>query len=439
MESSLRRRTIADATRAIAERNGQLRAVLRVLDRPLRDASAPASAPLHDVPYVLKDTWDTAGIVTTGGSWRFKDRVPATSSVVFETFQRAGAVMLGKSSLCDLAFSLESDNHLLGPVSNPFDPERTSGGSTGGGAAAVAAGMAAFDWGSDFGGSIRLPSAFCGVVGLRLSNRSWPIPLEGFFPKTPELDVDLHGMGPLARSVAAVREVIAAAAPALRGKTAYGPFSPREIVVVAPDDRARGRWPTFVGDACRALVAADVGFRVDKSLPPSMAFDDAYNTYLAANFEAFLAAGDVPLLDGLGGVLLALASRGKLDRRFHPNTAALLALLALGRVTLYRDRRAARGKVDRVIDAMEALWAKGALVVAPVSTVPAPRHGRALLEPAIATFAKLGNLTDATAIALPFGRFDRRGAGMPRSLQILGPPGSEDAVLDLAARLESAA
>lgn len=434
--SDLNARSVAQCRDAIRERNDDLRALIQVLDTPLRDERAPASAPLFDVPYVLKDTWNTAGIRTTGGSWRHKDRVPAASSIVFTTFQEAGAVLLGKSNLCDLAFSPESDNHIIGATRNPLDGERTSGGSTGGGAAAIAAGMAAFDWGSDFGGSVRMPAGFCGIVGLRLSFETWPIP-DDFFPTTPKLDVELHGMGPLARTVGAVREVMRAAesmrkSPLGEAKTS----STRRVRIYAPDAATEAAWPTFVGDAARALVSIGAHFDIDRSVPSASAVTDAYDSYLCSNFEAFLATGELPVREGLQAVLFGVASGGRLDRRIHPNTGMLLLAMAAGRVTIHRDPLQARQRVERVREAMSAIWDRGDLIVAPTATECAPRHGRAGFSRHLLAFAKLGNMTDSTCVAIPFGRFPN---GLPRSLQVMGPPGSEHAVLDLAERLEALA
>jgi Asp-tRNA(Asn)/Glu-tRNA(Gln) amidotransferase A subunit family amidase len=432
MSSDLKSRSVAECRRAIQERNHDLRALIAVLETPLRDERASPSAPLFGVPYVLKDTWNTAGIRTTGGSWRHRTRVPSSSSVVFTTFQEAGAVLLGKSNLCDLAFSPESDNHILGATRNPLDAERTSGGSTGGGAAAIAAGMAAFDWGSDFGGSVRMPAAFCGIVGLRLSYEEWPIP-DDFFPRTPKLDVELHGMGPLARSVGAVRDVMRAAE-SLR-KSPLGearPFTGR-VHIYPPDAATERHWPTFVGDVARALVSIGAGFEVDRSVPSPSAVTDAYDSYVCSNFESFLATGELPLRQGLPAVLLGLASGGRFDRRIHPKSGMLFMAMAVGRVSIYRDTRVARERVDRVRDAMSAIWDRGDLVVAPTATEPAPRHGRAGFSRRLLAFAKLGNMTDSTCVAIPFGRFPN---GLPRSLQVMGPPGSEHEVLDFAARLE---
>ncbi|HVH40724.1 MAG TPA: amidase family protein, partial [Labilithrix sp.] len=224
----------------IAARNDVLHAILQEVEpRSSRQVSAQVSAqrelPLFGVPYVLKDVWDTAGIRTTGGSWRHRARVPVSSSHVHLAFERAGAVLLGKSNLCDLAFSTESDNHIRGPVRNPHDPSRTAGGSTGGGAAAVADGMAAFEWGSDFAGSIRGPAGSCGVVGLRLSAAAWPV---GFhhFPRMAPFFWEMCGMGPITREVEGARAVVRAVRGALRRPGFVEPtLDPTRVVVWAPD------------------------------------------------------------------------------------------------------------------------------------------------------------------------------------------------------------
>jgi Asp-tRNA(Asn)/Glu-tRNA(Gln) amidotransferase A subunit family amidase len=104
-------------------------------------------------------------------------------------------------------------------------------------------------------------------------------------------------------------------------------------------------------------------------------------------------------------------------------------------MTLFRDSKAATVRVQQIRDAFQRVWDDGSLIVSPTTTIPAARHGRTAFDLRLLSYVKVGNLTDATALALPFGRFPD---GLPRSLQILGPPGSEDAVLDLAARLERA-
>jgi amidase len=258
---------VAEARTRIAARNRELNAVLRVLDEPDLDPTAQSGGLLAGVPYVLKDTWDTKGIVTTGGSWRHRARVPRESCHAHEALRAAGAVLLGKSNLCDLAFSAESDNHLLGPVKNPHDLARTAGGSTGGGAAAVADGMAVFDWGTDFGGSIRGPAAFCGVVGLRLSSEAWPVK-HHHFPRIAPFFWDFCGLGPLTRDVATARLVVDAVRGSLRHANAKTPaIDPTRVVIYPPDRAHEAEWPSFVDDARRRLDRAGVEYELTTELP----------------------------------------------------------------------------------------------------------------------------------------------------------------------------
>ena len=431
---SLRRFTVAACRERIAARNAELRAVLRVLPEPDRDPDA-AGGPLGGVPYVLKDTWDTAGIVTTGGSYRHRARVPAASSHAHAALRRAGAVLLGKSNLCDLAFSTESDNHLGGPVRNPHDPSRTAGGSTGGGAAAVASGMAAFDWGTDFGGSIRAPAGYCGVVGLRLSHAAWPVGFEPF-PRISPFFHDFCGMGPLTTTVDDAAEVLAAVAPELRASGAPTPeLSPDDVALYLPDDAHAGRWPSFGRDV-RALLA-DVGVRWSPAeLPAPEIVNDVFNGFLCAHFPEFIEGEELPIRQGAPAVLASLLTWGRLDKRVHPNTALLLATVALGHLTRYRDAARADEALEHLRKCTARVWAGGRLIVSPTCTELPPKHGRAAFDLTAMTFCKLGNAVDATGVAIPFGRFD--GTSLPRSLQVLGPPGSEGAVLDLARRLERA-
>jgi Asp-tRNA(Asn)/Glu-tRNA(Gln) amidotransferase A subunit family amidase len=423
---------IDDCVRAIHRRNGELNALLRVLDEPQRDPSVTKDAPLYGVPYVLKDTWDTAGIITTGGSWRHRDRVPRESGSIHRVLAKAGAVMLGKSNLPDLALSNESDNHLVGATKNPLDPTRTAGGSTGGGAAAVATGMAAFDWGGDFGGSIRTPAACCGIAGLRLSSASWPASNEQF-PALAPFFLPMLGMGPLAATVEGCRTVMRAAR-ALRADYGTPTMRADDVVVYAPDERTLCEWPTFVSDVASRLMAARVRLDIDRTLPPPTIVNELFNQYLCAHLDEFASTGELPTREAVPAVLFALASNGKLDRRVHTNTAAILALAQAGNLTIYRDVKRADTSVAALRAGTQAIWGKGRLIVAPTATIAPPLHGRALFSWTWQAFTRMGNLTDATAIAIPFGRFKN---GLPRSIQIMGPPGSEEAVLTLAAKLEA--
>jgi Asp-tRNA(Asn)/Glu-tRNA(Gln) amidotransferase A subunit family amidase len=296
----------------------------------------------------------------------------------------------------------------------------------------VALGMAAFDWGGDFAGSIRMPAGFCGIAGVRLSNEAWPTDDE-HFPDMPKVFQELLGWGPLARTIEGCRAVIRATRPHLRANGMPPPMHEDEVVVYAPDARTIGRWPTFFGDVALALNATGVRYERDRRLPSPVRVNALFNEYLCANFDAFVGSGELPFREALPAVALGLLSQGRLDRRVHPNTGVLLASSYLGSVSIYRDKSRPQRALDALRDTARQIWGERRLIVAPMATLPAPKHGRAGLERGLQTFCKLGNLIDATAAVVPFGRFD---GGLPRSLQILGPPGSEESVMSLAARLE---
>src|SRR5471032_2326909 len=151
-------RELHDAYRAaIDARNGELNAFLTLVDEPAGDG----------VPIALKDVISTKGIRTTAGSKMLENYVPVFDSTVAARCKAAGLPVLGKTNTDEFAMGSSTENSAYGPTRNPWDPTRVPGGSGGGPAAAVAAGRAPWALGSDTGGSVKLPSAFCGNVGLR--------------------------------------------------------------------------------------------------------------------------------------------------------------------------------------------------------------------------------------------------------------------------------
>ncbi len=187
--------------------NPRINAVVRLADdardRARRadadlDAGAPRG-PLHGVPFTIKDSLDTAGVVTTAGTIGWRDRVPERDATVVARLRAAGGILLGKTNTPEFTWANETDNDVYGRTSNPYDLERTTGGSSGGSAAIVAAGGAPFDIGSDSGNSIRQPAHLCGVAGIKPTSgrvprtRHWPGP-DGLFESFTQL-------GPIARRV----------------------------------------------------------------------------------------------------------------------------------------------------------------------------------------------------------------------------------------------
>ena len=169
----------------------------RVADRVL--AGGATVGPLHGVPITVKDSFDTAGLVTTGGTVGRKGFIPAADATIVERLKAAGAIVLGKTNTPELTLAYEADNLVYGRTRNPYDLSRGTGGSSGGAAAIVAACGSALDVGSDTAGSIRFPAHCCGVAGLK--------PTTGRVPRTGHvigpggLQQWLTTIGPIARRV----------------------------------------------------------------------------------------------------------------------------------------------------------------------------------------------------------------------------------------------
>jgi amidase len=178
------------------------------------DATPPVG-PLHGVPMTVKDSLNVAGMHTTWGNPAFAEYVADQDATVVERLQRAGAIIVGKSNVHTMLADFgQTANEIYGRTNNPADPGRTPGGSSGGGAAALAADLTYLEYGSDLVGSIRLPAAYCGVYGLKPTNGL--VPQRGFqVPGTPYLPSELPNLstiGPLARSAADLRIALRATA-----------------------------------------------------------------------------------------------------------------------------------------------------------------------------------------------------------------------------------
>src|SRR2546426_6826442 len=208
-----------EITRAVVDRierlNGRLGAYVLVhAERALkqaRDAEQAVMAgeplgPLHGVPLSIKDNHWTAGDRTTSGSRLLADFVPPEDSPSVARLRAAGAIFVGRTNLPEFAWRGSTDNRLFGESRNPWDLTRTPGGSTGGGAAAVAAGLGPLALGSDGAGSIRIPASFCGLVGLKPTLRRVPMyPAAG----GNELGAHVCPLAPTVRDVALMMSAIA--------------------------------------------------------------------------------------------------------------------------------------------------------------------------------------------------------------------------------------
>ncbi|OYO25031.1 amidase [Enemella dayhoffiae] len=219
----------------------------RALDAATRADEHAAHAdqlpPLHGIPMLHKDTHDTAGIRTTSGSPLLADNVPDTDDLVIERLHAAGAITLGKTNTPEFAAGSHTFNPVFGLTRNPYDTSRSAGGSSGGAAVALATGMTPLADGSDMGGSLRNPAAFCNVVGLR--------PSPGRVPQWPDpfAQYTLATAGPMARSVDDVALLLSVLA---------GP-DPRAPGSLTDPGAAFATVPELDPSTLRVAVAADFG------------------------------------------------------------------------------------------------------------------------------------------------------------------------------------
>ena len=191
-QPAAQRRRLAGCRR---RRDGRLTPLTRAIAR------RADVGPLHGVPMTLKDGIDVAGLRTTIGTAAF-DRLADEDATVAARLRKAGAIIIGHTNVAPFLADYQSANEIFGRTSNPWDVTRTAGGSSGGAAAAVASGMTPLEIVSDLGGSIRLPAHFCGVYGLKPTERR--VPMTGFFrlpPGAPRTVRIMSSLGPLARTL----------------------------------------------------------------------------------------------------------------------------------------------------------------------------------------------------------------------------------------------
>jgi amidase len=353
----------------------------------------------------VKDLIDLAGLPTTAGSAAVeKTATPADRDAPCMAGARAaGAVIVGKVNLYELAFGASGVNEYFGTPVNPLDPERVPGGSSSGSAVAVADGHADVAYGSDTGGSIRVPAAFCGVTGLKTTHGR--VPLDGVWPLAPSLDT----VGPMARDVAGV-----AAGMAL--------LEPGFVVDVPPASRLGRIRPAGIDvdpaiDAAVDAALARSGLAVaETSLPGWLAARETCGAILDA--EAVQSNHEL-LADPVRRDLLGSEVRARLD-----GAAGVTS----------DDLAAARAAQPAWRAAMTEALSEANLLVLP--TVP-------FYPPLLAdargvhytAFTNPVNLAGFPAVALPVPSTQR----LPASLQLIGPPGSEALLLATAAIVEAAA
>ncbi len=389
--------------------------------------------PLHGIPVSIKDLEMTRGIPTTVGSAVFKDRTPEADSVGVERIRQAGAIILGKTNTPEFGLSGTTETKVGGPGRNPWNPERTSGGSSGGAAAALASGLCTLASGSDGGGSIRIPASFCGVFGIKPSQGR--VPRFGGYGR-PAAN-QFSQSGPLSRTVAD-------AAMFLQVLAGNDPRDPTSLRQDAPDFSAgltkgvkglRIAWSADLGYAGvdpevariageAAQVFQELGAVVEE---PQLVIEDPFNAF----WDAFATAAYTSY-----GHLLPEHKDDFTDYGLRSlEHGASLSAADLSRALLRVD--VLRRQMELFFDDYDLLLTPTMAVTAfPIEDRPSVIGGKEV-EPfwGFLPFTFPINMTGQTASSIPCGF---SADGLPIGLHIIGPHGAEALVLQASAAFEEA-
>ena len=374
---------------------------------------SPRSGPLHGIPVAVKDLIEVAGHPTEAGSPAYAGHVSAGDAAVVRTLREAGAIIIGKTNTHELAFGVSTPS-----ARNPWSPDRMTGGSSGGSAAALAAGMVPAALGTDTGGSVRNPSSYCGTVGLKTTPGL--VPRGGLFMLSTRYDV----IGPMTRSCADARRLLTAMA----GTGAIGRLDRRD----PPAEEIRLGLPAApfyegmhlapeIEAACRNKVEqlAAIGASTVEVAPPSH------------------------LEHGEPGSVIVAAEALHQHRRVLAETPELISEDIVGFISLAdglsaEELAAAHAAVSGFQQRWLSVFDEVDFVVCGVTPNHVPAHGSSELDgvaliPATTPLTFPVSGAGLAALAIPDGPAPD---GLPVGVQIIGPPGSDLRLLALAERLE---
>ncbi|MCS6841837.1 MAG: amidase [Roseiflexus sp.] len=382
--------------------------------------------PLHGIPVALKDLYDTAGIRTTAGSTFFADRVPDTDARAVTLLYQAGAVLLGKLNMHEWALGVTNINPHYGPSRNPWDTSRITGGSSGGAAAAVAAGLCLGALGSDTGGSIRIPASLCGIVGFKPTFGR--VSLQGVVPLSWNLD---HA-GPMARTVTD-------AALLLQALAGYDPDDPASVAAPVDDlladiNAGVAGWRIALADDAHfgqadpdVLAAVHRAAAVFEELGARIERVDLGRGQEAAQMNALMTTSDA-----------AAFHRDRL--RSHPEKfgADVLARMERGAMFTSTEYILARRFQSEWRRQLERFFEQFDLLLTPTTPITAPViEGLDSVEAArqLTRCTAPFNLAGLPALSLPCGV---SAAGLPIGLQIVAAPWREARALRAGRAFEQA-
>lgn len=405
--------------------------------------------PLHGIPITIKDAFETAGIKTTSSHPPLANYIPSRDATVVARLKAAGAIILGKTNLPELAGNPQCWSPLFGPTRNPWNQALTSGGSSGGSAAAVAMGFSFLDPGSDIGGSIRIPAAFCGVAGLKATENL--IPRTGHIPHLPDGSRSVRHLlsfGLLARCVDDLQlglELLAGP----DGHDSEVPPRPGCPSEAGKKPLRIAWWDDFGGlplcSRTRRALSRTVeqlrwhGVTVERRCPPQFDVEKAWHAY------GIIAGGEIGLgIPAMQRMVLSLAGR------FVPSSQPLAKGFLRGMSfdgRRYTEALNLREELIGALDDFLADWDAWLCPVAPLTAYPHCRldgfrkpptlkvddHSLPYLEATVSMTTPF-SLTGSPVVVLPAGIED----GLPVGFQWIGKRWHDEALLAACARIESA-
>ena len=384
---------------------------------------------LCGIPLSIKDNFLTRGIRTTAGSLILTNFVPGEDSDVVQKLTHAGAIVLGKTNMHEFAYGITNENPHYGPSRNPWDLDRITGGSSGGSAAALAMGIGCAATGTDTGGSLRIPAALCGIVGLKPTFGL--VSVKGVVPLAKTLD---HA-GPMARSVTDVCIIL----DAIAGDYPQGATrpDPRKLRKNRPR-KFRIGWPKeYFFD------------RIDREVHDAIESAAKCFKSLGASIKQVSLPGLEHSVEPSTNIALAEATQYHESQGYFPDQASKYGddvryRLELGRKILAADYLHALDVKREITQEFDAVFENVDAILAPTLPIAAPRIGekevliggeKETVRSALVRLNRPANLTGHPAISIPCG-FTR--SGLPIGLQLIGPHWSEARLLSIALAYEDA-
>ncbi|MDT3718213.1 amidase [Pseudomonas oryzihabitans] len=419
--------------------DGQVNAIVTLAEDALSAAKAAEAAvlageelgPLHGVPFTAKDSIDTAGVMTQRGSPIFRGRTPEQDATSVARLKRAGAILLAKTNLPEFSYWIESDNLLSGRSNNPWDLERTPGGSSGGESAAIAAGMSPLGLGTDLAISVRGPAAQTGITSMKATHGR--VPMTGIWPRAPRR---FWHVGPMARSVRDIALAFAQLA-GPDGRDAFATLAARDLGNLSAKLTRPLRVGWMVGPGfgpvdpqvaatvkAAAQALADLGVAVEPVGIPALERDFALDVFNRLHVMEMKPA-------------FAQATAGRREDELYKMAKTMLSLPD----TSIGDFIEAEQAAERIRDGYAEYFSQYDALITHVLPIPAHKHG-------VESFVIDGQTVDATYLqgaTVPLNvaglpglsmRFGTSSEGLPINVQVVGAWHDEATVLQVATLLE---